>query len=193
MSVKRPLPALRYRRAVGASPAGQRLVLARPLGEPRAVQHEGVEQPVAVHVDERDAGAVGLDDEPLLLDAAVDGRPREARVGCDVHQRDRPIRRRLTAASDDQRSATADGRDAQGERARMPRRIIGVRRPAAGRRRRTAPSPRPHARAAAGPARAGSSRICCSGRTPRPAAACLRPWPAAPWRDTPGRGRCRGR
>ena len=65
---------------VAIQPIGRRLAGAKrrvaPLAvsEASAAQHERVEPAVAVVVDERDTGAVGLDDEPLSIDAAVDRR-----------------------------------------------------------------------------------------------------------------------
>ena len=46
--------------------------------QPGAVQHEEVEPPVVVVVEERDAAADHLDDVALAIDAAVDDGPGEA-------------------------------------------------------------------------------------------------------------------
>src|SRR5213078_3728720 len=51
-----------------------RLIFARPFFQARAIQNQRVDPAVVVVVEKGDAGAIGLDDEPLLVDAAVDRR-----------------------------------------------------------------------------------------------------------------------
>ena len=74
------------------SPAGRmRLVLARQLLQPRAVQHQRVQPAVVVVVEECDAGPVGFDDETLAVDAAVHRRLAQPGTIRDVVERDGPI------------------------------------------------------------------------------------------------------
>ena len=48
------------------------IVVTRAVGQARASEDDGIHPPVVVQIDPRDAGAVGLDDEALAIDAAVD-------------------------------------------------------------------------------------------------------------------------
>ena len=154
-------------------------------------------QPVAVDVDQGDAGAVGLDDEPLPLDAAVDGRRGRGRP--------RLRRRRSVTGQSVGGTAPAPVPQARGQSTRRTSQHVSCGRCGAGisvlssLQPSTASvelllglvglAPEPLQDLAV----AGIARTCCSGRTRRRAAACLRRWPACPSRDTPGRGRCRGR
>ena len=76
--------------------------LARALFEARAAEDERVHPAVVIGVDQRHAGAVGLDDESLAIDAAVDRRRLQPGARADVSERDRPgaiVRRRHHVAS----------------------------------------------------------------------------------------------
>ena len=71
--------------AVGGRGAGSvRDFLARAFLQPCAAERQRIEPPVVVVIDERHARAVGLDDEPLAIDAAIDHRVPKTRALGDI-------------------------------------------------------------------------------------------------------------
>ncbi|PYR03688.1 MAG: hypothetical protein DMG00_25630 [Acidobacteria bacterium] len=59
--------------------------------QPRPVQHERIDPAVVVVVEQRDAGAIGFDDEAFAVDAAVGGRLAQPRPVGDVDERHGPL------------------------------------------------------------------------------------------------------
>ena len=81
-----------------------RFGFARPRLQPRPVQNERIHPAVVVVVEERDAGAVGLDDEALAIDVAIDRRLAQSGAIGDIDERHRP-RRRVRRADEGPRGA----------------------------------------------------------------------------------------
>jgi len=72
--------------AHGGLPCRPFLLDAAARLQTRTVQDEDVRPSIVVVVDEGDTGAVGLDDEALLINTSVNGGTAEARLGRDVHE-----------------------------------------------------------------------------------------------------------
>ena len=69
---------------------GVRHLVSGALLQTRAAQYQCVEPAVAVVIDQRHTGAIGLDDEALAIEPAIDGRVAQPCAGCHVGEADAP-------------------------------------------------------------------------------------------------------
>ena len=99
----------------GGLPGGPRAVAPSAIFQPGAAQHQRIGPGVAVHVHERHPGPVGLDDEALLLEAAVHRRVLQPRRPGHVHERDRPGARRFLRSGDRRPDGRAAGQRDPGQ------------------------------------------------------------------------------
>ena len=157
--------------------------------EPGSAEHQRVEPAIAVDVDERNPRAVGLDDVPLAVDASENRRMDEARLACDVGERDGTTLVRSAAVPRSDRYRNRARRGHSQARAPWPLIVLAA---AAIRRWQILSWPPRCGRPAAGVDREGNAPIDCWDRTGWPGAACPRQWLAGPSSYRGARAGCTG-